>query len=65
MGNCTLPAIGPGMLGLPGMPSWDDGNSTDGICGGTNKFTCNIVYGRCCNKDNKCGSLLSDCGVGW
>ena len=65
MGNCTLPATGPGMPGLPGMPSWDDGNSTDGTCGGTNKFTCNIVYGRCCNKDNKCGSLPSDCGVGW
>lgn len=62
MGNCTLPSTG---TGGGGMPSWHDGNSTDGTCGGTKKFTCNVVYGHCCNKDSVCGSLPSDCGVGW
>lgn len=58
MGNCTQPDTGPEL-------GWIGGNSTDGTCGGPNKFTCNVVYGYCCNKDNMCGSSASDCGEGW
>ncbi|KAF8847604.1 hypothetical protein BDZ45DRAFT_607227 [Acephala macrosclerotiorum] len=59
-GNCTwanLPPTGP--------PGWNFGNSTDGTCGGANGMTCGSLFGECCNKDNVCGSLPSDCGVGW
>ncbi|KAH8743726.1 hypothetical protein F5882DRAFT_498637, partial [Hyaloscypha sp. PMI_1271] len=58
-GNCTwanLPPTGP--------PGWNFGNSTDGTCGGANGMTCGSLFGECCNKDNVCGSLPSDCGVG-
>ncbi|KAL1910215.1 hypothetical protein Sste5344_003829 [Sporothrix stenoceras] len=48
----------------PGAGTWLGGNTTDGTCGGTNKFTCNVVYGNCCNKDNICGSNPSDCEAG-
>jgi hypothetical protein len=41
------------------------GNTTDGTCGGPEAYTCNVVYGNCCNKDGVCGSLESDCGDGW
>ena len=58
--NCTwanLPPTGP--------PGWNFGNSTDGTCGGANGMTCGSLFGECCNKNNVCGSLPSDCGVGW
>ncbi|KAN0116990.1 carbohydrate-binding module family 18 [Hyaloscypha variabilis] len=58
LGNCTIPAA------VPSPPSWLNGNTTDGTCGGTNSFTCNVVYGNCCNKNGMCGSLPSDCGAG-
>ncbi|KFZ02329.1 hypothetical protein V500_00325 [Pseudogymnoascus sp. VKM F-4518 (FW-2643)] len=58
LGNCTIPPT------IPGPPSWLNGNTTDGTCGGTNFFTCNVVYGNCCNKNGMCGSLPSDCGAG-
>ncbi|KAK3938522.1 carbohydrate-binding module family 18 protein [Diplogelasinospora grovesii] len=57
-GNCTRPVT------VPSVPDWLGGNTTDGTCGGANKFSCNVVYGNCCNKDGMCGSLMSDCGVG-
>jgi hypothetical protein len=59
LGNCTIPAA------PSGPPSWLNGNTTDGTCGGTNSYTCNVVYGNCCNKNGMCGSLPSDCGAGW
>ncbi|GJC85400.1 putative glucan endo-1,3-beta-glucosidase ARB_02077 [Colletotrichum liriopes] len=59
LGNCTIPSA------PSGPPSWLKGNTTDGTCGGANSFTCNVVYGNCCNKDGMCGSLPSDCGAGW
>lgn len=59
LGNCTIPPT------IPSLPSWLNGNTTDGTCGGTNFFTCNVVYGNCCNKNGMCGTLPSDCGAGW
>jgi hypothetical protein len=59
LGNCTIPAA------PSGPPSWLNGNTTDGTCGGTNSYTCNVVFGNCCNKNGMCGSLPSDCGAGW
>ncbi|KAE9372960.1 carbohydrate-binding module family 18 protein [Stipitochalara longipes BDJ] len=56
LGNCTIPAV----AGLPPL----SGNNTAGTCGGTNALTCDGSYGRCCNKNGMCGSLLSDCGPG-
>ncbi|KAF3068400.1 hypothetical protein GL218_08338 [Daldinia childiae] len=65
-GNCTrLPdshLLGHSLF-MSGIP-WLTGNTTDGACGGENKYTCNVVYGNCCNKDGQCGSLPSDCGEG-
>ncbi|KAH6609995.1 carbohydrate-binding module family 18 protein [Trichoderma cornu-damae] len=58
LGNCTVPSQ------PTGPPSWLNGNTTDGTCGGTNRYTCSVVYGNCCNKDGICGSLASDCGEG-
>ncbi|KAH8812141.1 hypothetical protein F5884DRAFT_877588 [Xylogone sp. PMI_703] len=58
-GNCTVANPPP-----TGPPSWATGNTTDGTCGGPNYYTCNLVYGNCCNKDGQCGSLPSDCGAG-
>ena len=57
--NCIIPKV------TPGPPSWMNGNTTDGTCCGINSFTCNVVYGNCCNKDGMCSGLPSDCGVGW
>lgn len=57
MGNCTKTGSLPVVLPI--------GNSTDGTCGGTSSFTCGLLFGQCCNKDGKCGSLPSDCGTGW
>ncbi|KAK3933467.1 carbohydrate-binding module family 18 protein [Diplogelasinospora grovesii] len=58
LGNCTVPPA------PSGPPSWLNGNTTDGTCGGPNSYTCNVVYGNCCNKNGMCGSLPSDCGAG-
>jgi hypothetical protein len=58
-GNCTW-AISP-----PTPPDWSYGNSTDGTCGAANTTCCGSLWGNCCNQDNVCGSLPSDCGVGW
>lgn len=58
-GNCRRPVV------QPSDPPWAGGNTTDGTCGDENRYSCNVIYGRCCNKDNVCGSLDSDCGVGW
>jgi hypothetical protein len=44
---------------------WNFGNSTDGTYGGANGMTCGSLFGECCNKDNVCGSLPSDCEVRW
>jgi len=44
---------------------WQVGNTTDGSCGGPNKYTCDVLYGECCNKNGQCGGLPSDCGAGW
>lgn len=59
-GNCTQPTM-PSPSPLP----WLTGNSTNGTCGGPNNYGCDVVYGNCCNKNGVCGSLPSDCGVGW
>jgi hypothetical protein len=47
--------------------SLDDifGTTPDGSCGGSNAYTCGVVYGNCCSKENQCGSTLSQCGKGW
>ncbi|PVH95053.1 carbohydrate-binding module family 18 protein, partial [Periconia macrospinosa] len=42
---------------LPPMPTdvpWQTGNTPDGTCGGTNGYTCDVVFGNCCSKDGKC-----------
>ncbi|KAH6865254.1 hypothetical protein BKA58DRAFT_367397 [Alternaria rosae] len=44
---------------------WLDGNSTDGACGGTNKYVCNPVFGYCCGGDGECGMNKKQCGSGW
>jgi hypothetical protein len=54
-GNC---------IRYPPLP-WLAGNTSDGTCGGPYNYVCNVVFGNCCNKDGVCGSLPSDCGVGW
>ena len=58
-GNCTWPDT------PTTPPDWSYGNSTDGTCGGANRMTCGSLFGACCNQNNVCGSLPSDCGVGW
>ncbi len=58
-GNCTITDT------EPTPPDWMNGNTPDGTCGGENGYTCNVVYGTCCNKDGICGVLASDCGAGW
>ncbi|KAH6983654.1 hypothetical protein BKA56DRAFT_439171, partial [Ilyonectria sp. MPI-CAGE-AT-0026] len=45
----------------PNFP-WLVGNTTDGTCGGRKGYTCDVVYGNCCNKNGYCGSLPADCG---
>lgn len=62
-GNCVRPAN----FGIrePLGPWPKMGNTTDGTCGEPNKFSCNVVFGNCCNKDGVCGSDASDCGEGW
>ncbi|KAH9203226.1 hypothetical protein DL95DRAFT_439548 [Leptodontidium sp. 2 PMI_412] len=55
MGNCTRPVV----------VSPATGNTTDGSCGGAKSFTCNLLYGMCCNKYGQCGSSSTDCGAGW
>ncbi|KAI0168066.1 hypothetical protein BJ166DRAFT_246707 [Pestalotiopsis sp. NC0098] len=57
-GNCNW-ATSP-----PTPPESSYGNSTDGTCGAANGMTCGSLWGNCCNSDNVCGSLPSDCGVG-
>ncbi|OAQ77785.1 CFEM domain-containing protein [Purpureocillium lilacinum] len=59
-GNCTKPDPGTG----GGRPPWLTGNSTDGTCGGPKAYTCKVIYGNCCNKNGRCGSLPQDCGDG-
>lgn len=61
-GNCVDLRPNPGNNNT--VP-WLTGNTTDGTCGGAQKYTCNVVYGNCCNKNGICGSLPSDCGAGW
>ncbi|OAL54647.1 hypothetical protein IQ07DRAFT_628421 [Pyrenochaeta sp. DS3sAY3a] len=57
-GNCTRPS--PTIIPLP----WQTGTTPDGSCGGPNKYTCNVVYGGCCNKNGQCGIFPVDCGAG-
>ncbi|KAF1842320.1 carbohydrate-binding module family 18 protein [Cucurbitaria berberidis CBS 394.84] len=59
-GNCTVAATPSQPASLP----WQTGTTPDGSCGGTNKYTCNVLYGNCCNKNGQCGSLPVDCGAG-
>ncbi|KAI1473178.1 carbohydrate-binding module family 50 [Daldinia caldariorum] len=65
-GKCTKSPEGHFFAGNSFMSQfpWLMGNTTDGTCGGENKFTCNAVYGTCCNKNGRCGSLPKDCGEG-
>ncbi|KAK1989604.1 hypothetical protein LX36DRAFT_648975 [Colletotrichum falcatum] len=57
-GNCTRPVTTPAPF------PWLSGNTPDGTCGGATGYTCNVVFGNCCNKDGICGSSPSGCGVG-
>ncbi|CAA9966660.1 hypothetical protein PTMSG1_10019 [Pyrenophora teres f. maculata] len=60
-GNCTRPATpSPSATGVP----WLVGSTPDGTCGGAKKYTCNVVWGDCCNSAGMCGSLDVDCGTG-
>lgn len=63
-GNCTTPAAAP--FG-PGVAKNDTTTSPDGSCGGTNGYICGVTFGWCCNSDNTCGVLASDCNKsqGW
>ncbi|KAF2271267.1 uncharacterized protein EI97DRAFT_497345 [Westerdykella ornata] len=56
-GNCTRPTT-------PTPSSTPSGDTPDGTCGGTKGYVCNVVYGKCCNRDGFCGVLPSDCGSG-
>lgn len=39
--------------------------STDGSCGGTNKYTCQgSTFGNCCSQYGWCGSTTAHCGTG-
>ncbi|KAM6513793.1 hypothetical protein FALCPG4_015006 [Fusarium falciforme] len=62
MGNCTAAATDTEQ-DKPNFP-WLVGNTTDGSCGGPKGYTCDVVYGNCCNKHGICGSLPGDCGEG-
>ncbi|KAF6824053.1 hypothetical protein CPLU01_11049 [Colletotrichum plurivorum] len=57
-GNCTRPAT------TPEPHPWLSGDTPDGSCGAANGYTCNVLWGNCCNKNGVCGSLPSDCGDG-
>ncbi|KAK2024075.1 hypothetical protein LX32DRAFT_656479 [Colletotrichum zoysiae] len=57
-GNCTRP------VSTPAPVPWLNGNTPDGTCGGASGYTCNVVFGYCCNKDGICASGPSDCGDG-
>lgn len=41
------------------------GTTPDGSCGGSEGYTGGVIFGNCCNKDNKCGLTPLDCGTGW
>lgn len=58
-GNCTQPST------TTAPVTWPTGTSPDGTCGGPSKYSCNVLYGNCCNRNGICGSLPSDCGAGW
>ncbi|KAF2029969.1 hypothetical protein EK21DRAFT_66645, partial [Setomelanomma holmii] len=39
--------------------------STDGTCGGTNKYICiGFSQGECCSQYGWCGSSTAHCGTG-
>ncbi|KAH7024401.1 uncharacterized protein B0I36DRAFT_294999 [Microdochium trichocladiopsis] len=54
-GNCTP---------YPAPPPMVWGNSTDGSCGGPNRYTCDNVLGPCCGKNGRCGVEEAHCGPG-
>ncbi|ODA82688.1 hypothetical protein RJ55_01196 [Drechmeria coniospora] len=56
LGNCTLMAQ-PQKVPVGGA-------TPDGTCGGTKQYKCNAAYGKCCNKDGRCGRRSEDCGTG-
>ena len=41
------------------------GTTPDGSCDGSEGYTCGVLYGNCCGKDNKCGGSPLEFGVGW
>jgi hypothetical protein len=45
--------------------TWTFGTTPDGSCGGSEGYTCGVIYGNCCGKDNKCGGSKTECGTGW
>ncbi|USP81873.1 hypothetical protein yc1106_09147 [Curvularia clavata] len=46
------------------VATWTFGTTPDGTCGGPNGYTCGVIHGNCCSKDNKCGGTIVECGTG-
>ena len=49
---------------LTGELSWQFGTTPDGTCSGRKGYTCDVVFGSCCSKDNVCGSHVQGCSAG-
>ncbi|KAF2661573.1 carbohydrate-binding module family 18 protein [Lophiostoma macrostomum CBS 122681] len=74
-GNCTLtipseptfpfPTITTTLATAPTSTTTPSGVSSDGTCGGANKYQCKgTTYGDCCSSSGYCGSTTAYCGVG-
>ncbi|KAK8017687.1 carbohydrate-binding module family 18 protein [Apiospora rasikravindrae] len=63
-GNCIV--IPPPPIDDPdGLPIWETGNTTDGLCGPTGRDqVCNVFFGPCCASTGKCGSDAEFCEAG-
>ncbi|KAK0746793.1 hypothetical protein B0T18DRAFT_391176 [Schizothecium vesticola] len=55
-GNCTAPLKQPAATTGSYNLLWEIGTTPDGTCGGPKTYTCGVLWGSCCNSQNKCGS---------
>jgi hypothetical protein len=62
--NCQSGACEPAPMPEP-IVTWTFGTTPDGTCGGSEGYTCGVIYGNCCGKNNRCGGTLMECGTGW
>jgi len=63
-GNCTAPLKQPAATTGSYNLLWEIGTTPDGTCGGPKTYTCGVLWGSCCNAQNKCGSGTA-CERGW